>query len=49
MLLLLAEGSAGREKVGGQLLFVVRCFGYQTPAGIQPGSEAEIRRDSLWC
>lgn len=34
------------EKMGGQLLSVVGCFGYPAPAGIRPGSEAEFRRDS---
>lgn len=48
MPLLLGEGSARRDKMGGQFLFGVRCFGYQTPAGIQLGSEAEFRRDSCW-
>lgn len=47
--LLLAEGSARREKMGGQVLFGVRSFEWQTPPGIGPGSEAEFRRDSLQC
>lgn len=47
MLLLLAQGSAGREKVERQLPFVVTCFGYQTPAGIWPGSGPEVRRDCV--
>lgn len=35
MVLLLAEGSVKKERMGGQLPFGVRCFGYQTPIGIQ--------------